>query len=96
MSFLLFALTAASQPLPFIDRAALRVLARAEAAQLPSEARRVRTLAKLCRSADAFAAPPSAEEARALSMAGPRVSILRSACAAHRATAPVQTASLNR
>ena len=85
MSILLVAVLAAAQPLPFIDRAALRTLARFEASRdakpaRPRASRTPRRMTELCGIAG-DAAAPTADLGRVYSMSAPRVSILRSACA---------------
>ena len=91
---------AASPVLPFIDRQALHALAKFEAAKnrtasaaRPVAARKARKIAALCREAGVSgAADTKPDLGRVYSMAGPRVSILRSTCL--RSSAPVKTASI--
>lgn len=85
MFLTLAAILATAHPLPFIDRAQLRVLAKAEAR--PTRAMsRPRTparisLADLCRNADIATTNDRSDIARDNSMFGPEVSILKSTCA---------------
>lgn len=93
MSIVLAALIVSSQPLPFIDRPALRTLAKAEAAQvrraLPVQASSVRDdrTIDLCDTAPS----PRVATGRAYSMFGPRVSILETTCAQRRSLAAKPT-----
>lgn len=100
MSIILAAMLASSPTLPFIDRVALSTLAKFEAKQAASAprkafaAKRTRLIARLCVEADVDAS--SNPLGRAYSMAGPEVSILKTACASHRASLnQIQTASLS-
>lgn len=91
---------AAAPVLPFIDRRALHALAKFEAAKdrtvavlRPSAARKARKITALCREAGVSGpADAKSDLGRAYSMAGPRVSILRSACL--ESSASLRTASL--
>ncbi len=99
MSFILAALLVSNQPLPFIDRSALRTLARLEAAQdarsRPAKAwlarpakewsvRDDRAVAHPCGVADD--AESRSAVGRAYSMFGPTVSIIEPACALRRSS----------
>lgn len=83
---ILAAIIVSSQPLPFIDRAALRVLAKAETAK-PARASATRpvraktSLTDLCRTVDVSKPNGVSDLARTHSMVGPEVSILKTACA---------------
>lgn len=108
MSLILAAMLAvspvsASPVLPFIDRQALHALAKFEAAKgrrsdtparAGTAARKARTIAALCREAGVASRSSDAapDLGRAYSMAGPRVSILRSTCL--KSSAPLRTASI--
>lgn len=88
MSLILAALLASNQALPFIDRPALRTLARREAAR-PTKAlalRNDRDVAHLCSTAPNLVDSPSNSVGRAYSMSGPEVSILRTTCALRRSS----------
>lgn len=85
MFLTLAAILATAHPLPFIDRAQLRALARAEGKTTRATAR-PRTLARtsladLCRNADIATTNDRSDVAREHSMSGPEVSILKSTCA---------------
>lgn len=104
MSIIIAAMLASSPTLPFIDRAALSTLAKFEAKQASSASRKasaakpMRLIARLCLGADANADGDASGNplGRAYSMAGPEVSILKNACARHRASLnQLQTASLS-
>ena len=90
MSVLLSIALAATQPLPFIDRAALHAQARFEAARdarpVSTPMSRERRLAELCAAAGPHLETP-APVWRAHAMSAPKVSILETSCAAHRRSA---------
>ncbi len=88
MSIFLAALLASNQALPFINRPALRTLAKREAAQdkRPRLVKASSPRTSLIATADvcdarATTTSPRAELGRAYSMFGPRVSILETTCA---------------
>lgn len=81
MSLILALMLAPAQALPFIDRAALHTLAKVEAARATApRVSSVRTIAGLCSRARRPSNESASELRRALSMAGPRVSILQATC----------------
>ena len=86
MSLLLAALLTAN-PLPFIDRSALRTLAKLEATRnvRPAVAANKSSVARLC-AAVTPAVPPRMAIGRGYSMSGPEVSILKTTCAVHRSS----------
>lgn len=90
MSLILAALLA-NQALPFIDRPALRVLAKQEAAQgkrpRPIKASSERTTADACVAVNVADTSSRLARGRAYSMLGPRVSILETTCALRRTAA---------
>lgn len=99
MPITLIALLAAVQPLPFIDRGALHTLAKFESLQdvkrgTGRTVRDARLLTELCSLAsDTGPAAATADLGRVYSMSAPRVSILKSTCALHRASQPSKLGS---